>query len=129
MGQVWEQNTYVDWSSSIASCENVTMSNAMPICQECPPEIDCSVPGSTFETLRLPQGYWQNPSYFTVAFVQSDGSVTTTNRRRLSSGSTVPVIVDKATLGKTFYVDQCGSTTNPSFCPESSGNLTSWAPV
>ena len=116
-----------DWSSSIASCENVTMSNTMPICQECPPEVDCSVPGSRFESLVLPLGYWQDPSYFTVAFSQSDGSVTTANRRRLSSGSSIPVIVDKATLQKSFYVDQCGSTTNPSFCPESSGNITTWS--
>lgn len=115
-----------EWSTSISLCENYTISNAMPVCQACPAELDCSMPGSTFETLTLPEGYWQNPDFFTLAFVQSDGTVTTTDRRRLSTETSVPMVLDKKTLSKEFYVDPCASTTNPSFCPASSGNFTSW---
>jgi len=122
-------NYVPNWSGSANICENTTMSVAMPVCQECPPEVDCTVAGMRFDTLKIPMGYWQDPEYFTIGFVQSsDGTATTdgSSRRHLSSGTSSPMILDTLTLTSSFYVDQCASTTNPQFCLESSGNYSTW---
>ena len=53
-----------DWG--LEECANVPISGDQPVCQECPNPVVCDDFGNTMDTLILPVGYWQDPSYFNV---------------------------------------------------------------
>jgi hypothetical protein len=68
-------------------CADIPISERQPVCQQCPPEMDCSEGGMTWDSLIMPTGYWQSPEMF---YINWDGDVTTQvafgGSRRLSVG-------------------------------------------
>ena len=90
-------------------CQNVPIdAETQVVCQKCPPEIDCTRVGNTFESLKVPSGYWQSSKAFTILW-REDAE---------------PRIVSTST-GDEFYVEDCSIATKAEFCL-SSDNISNW---
>ena len=65
----------------LSECADIPISERQPVCQQCPPEMECSEDGMTWDTLTIPAGYWQSPEMF---YINWNGDATTQVARGVS---------------------------------------------